>query len=176
MLYANTHRIKKHAVKTVIKTYQTGKESIVFYDTIVLLGTKGVNQTEKAVRVVGYRIGSAEYWIASDRFDLSAEQIAAVYKLRWDIESFFAWWKRHLKVYHVIARSEYGLMVQMLAGLITYLLLAIYCHEQFNEKVSIKRVRELRINIQNEYRCFDWYSSDSYDLASQKKNHSCAKT
>ena len=43
-------------------------------------------------------------------------------------------------------------MVQILAGLITYLLLAIYCREQHNEKVSIKRVRELRINIQNEIR------------------------
>ncbi|MBT3368581.1 MAG: IS4 family transposase, partial [Nitrospina sp.] len=61
-------------------------------------------------------------------------------------------WKRHLRVYHLIARSEYGLMVQILAGLITYLLLAIYCHEQHNEKVSIKRVRELRIKIQNETR------------------------
>ena len=41
-------------------------------------------------------------------------------------------------------------MVQILAGLITYLLLAIYCHEQYNEKVNIKRVRELRIKIRNE--------------------------
>jgi hypothetical protein len=43
-------------------------------------------------------------------------------------------------------------MVQILAGLITYLLLAIYCREQHNEKVSIKRVRELRIKIENEAR------------------------
>ena len=41
-------------------------------------------------------------------------------------------------------------MVQILAGLITYFLLAIYCHEIYNEKVSIKRVRELRIKIRNE--------------------------
>ena len=43
-------------------------------------------------------------------------------------------------------------MVQILAGLITYLLLAIYCRDQHNEKVSIKRVRELRIKIHNEIR------------------------
>ena len=43
-------------------------------------------------------------------------------------------------------------MVQILAGLITYLLLAIYCHEQHGEKVSIKRVRQLRNMIQNESR------------------------
>ena len=91
-------------------------------------------------------------WVATDRRDLTAEQIAKVYKLRWDIEIFFAWWKRHLRVYHLIAKSEYGLMVQILGGLITYLLLAIYCHKNYNESVSIKRVRELRIKIQNELR------------------------
>ena len=41
-------------------------------------------------------------------------------------------------------------MVQILGGLITYLLMAIYCREHFDEKVSIKRVRELRITILNE--------------------------
>ena len=115
-----------------------------------LLGTPKVNQTEKEVRIVGYRIKNKDYWIATDRFDLSAEDVAAIYKLRWDIETFFAWWKRHLKVYPILARTKYGLMVQLLAGLITYLLLAIYCHEQYHEAVSINRVRELRIVIQNE--------------------------
>jgi hypothetical protein len=41
-------------------------------------------------------------------------------------------------------------MVQIFGGLITYLLMAIYCHEEFEEKVSIKRVRQLRIKILNE--------------------------
>jgi hypothetical protein len=36
---------------------------------------------------------------ATDRFDLTGEQIAFACKLRWKIETFFAWWKRHLKVY-----------------------------------------------------------------------------
>jgi len=38
----------------------------------------------------------------------------------------------------------------MLAGLITYILLAIYCHDQHQEKVSVKRLREISINIRNE--------------------------
>ena len=53
-------------------------------------------------------------------------------------------------MYHLIARSKYGLMVQILGGLITYLLLAIYCREQHQEPVSINRVRELRYQIANE--------------------------
>lgn len=86
----------------------------------------------------------AIFWVTTI---LTQGKIALIYKLRWDVETFFAWWKRHLKVYHLIARSEYGLMVQILAGLITCLLIAIYFREQYNEKVSIKRVRKLRPDL-----------------------------
>ena len=145
-------RIKAKTIKEVIRHNEIDADSIVFYDAIVLLGTSGLNQTEKELRVVGYKVDNKNYWVATDRYDLTAEQIALAYKLRWNIESFFAWWKQHLKVYHLIARSKHGLMVQILGGLITYILLAIYCHNEFGEKVSIKRVRELRINIINETR------------------------
>ena len=145
-------RIKAITKKKLLKSNEIDPNSNIFYDAIALLGTAGVNQTKKPVRVVGYTVNKTKYWVATSRHDLRAEQIAHIYKLRWDIEIFFGWWKRHLRVYHLIARSEYGLMVQIIAGLITYLLLAIYCREQHNEKVSIKRVRELRIKIQNETR------------------------
>ena len=169
-------RIKASTTKTCIKANEVDPDSIVFYDAVVLLGTPGINQTEKQLRLVGYNIDGVNYWVATNRYDLSAEQIALVYKLRWDIEKFFAWWKRHLKVYHLIARSEHGLMVQILAGLITYLLLAIYCHKQYNEKVSIKRVRELRIKIQNEVRMFGGNIVGSENFKEQNSWPPYAKT
>jgi len=145
-------RVKASTRKKRLTENPINPDSNIFYDAVVLLGTPGVNQTKEPLRLVGFTVDRINYWIATDRYDLTAEQIALIYKLRWNIEIFFGWWKRHLKVYHLIARSEYGLMVQILSGLITYLLLAIYCREQHNEKVSIKRVRELRIKIQNETR------------------------
>lgn len=143
-------RIRKSTRKTIIEEYPVAEGSHVFLDVLALLGTANQNQTEKPVRVVGYRADGKEFYVATDRFDLKAEDIALIYKLRWDIEIFFGWWKQHLNVYHLIARSAHGLMAQILGGLITYLLLAIYCHEEHQEKVSINRVRELRINIRNE--------------------------
>lgn len=145
-------RIKAGTKNKVISQNAVDAGSIVFFDAIVLLGTAGVNQSQTPLRLVGYEIERVEYWIATNRYDLSAEHIAQAYKLRWNIENFFAWWKRHLKVYHLIARSPYGLMVQILSGLITYLLLAIYCHQEFQERVSIVRVRQLRTKIVNELR------------------------
>ena len=156
-------RIKAKTKKKRIKENGINPDSKIFYDAIVLLGTPGTNQTKEPLRVVGFKVDGVKYWIATDRHDLTAEQIAFIYKLRWDIEKFFAWWKRHLRVYHLIARSEYGLMVQILSGLITYLLLAIYCHEQHNERVSIKRVRELRIKIQNETRMINQEAAPNYE-------------
>ena len=172
-------RIKAKTKKKRIKESSIDPDSNVFYDAIVLLGTPGINQTEEPLRVVGFKVDGIKYWIATDRYDLTAEQIAFIYKLRWDIENFFAWWKRHLRVYHLIARSEYGLMVQILSGLITYLLLAIYCHEQHNEKVSIKRVRELRIKIQNETRMvINQEAAQNFELSSEnsKISNSYANT
>ena len=169
-------RIKANTTRTVVREYDINDGSIVFYDAEVLLGTaQNKNQTQKSVRLVGYRVDNVEYWVATDRRDLTAEQIAEIYKLRWEIENFFAWWKRHLKVYHLIARSQYGLMVQILGGLITYLLLAIYCHENHGERVSIKRVRELRIQIQNELRD-SGSSPESYFFKEQKYSRLHAKT
>jgi hypothetical protein len=49
----------------------------------------------------------------------------------------------------------------------TCLLLAIYCHEQHGERVSIKRVRELRIQIQNELRELEGAPHDPDNLNSQ---------
>jgi hypothetical protein len=169
-------RIKANTQKTCIKNNAINAGSIVFYDAVVFLGTPGINQTKKTVRLIGYRVNGIAYWVATDRFDLSAEQIALIYKLRWDIEKFFAWWKRHLKVYHLIARSHYGLMVQILAGLITYLLLAIYCHNQYKEKVSIKRVRELRIRIENEARLLEDDPLVLHDFKDNFDSYAHAKT
>lgn len=152
-------RIKESTTKTEIRKNDVQPGGMVFYDAVVLLGTPYINQTEKEVRLVGYRVENAEYWIATDRHDLSAEQIAFAYKLRWNIEIFFGWWKRHLKVYHLISRSKYGLMVQMLAGLITYILLSIYCHDVHREHVSVKRLREICIKIRNEMSLIDIVSN-----------------
>ncbi len=64
----------------------------------------------------------------------------------------------------------------MLAGLITYLLLAIYCHEESNEKVSIKRVRELRTKIRNEAAMMDEADCITGDALYEEEDGLHAKT
>jgi hypothetical protein len=98
---------------------------------------------------IPYRVDTINYWVATDRYDLTAEQIAIGYKLSWNIATLFTLWKQHFKVCHLMARSRYGLLVQLLGVLITYILL-ICCHNGLCKRVSIKRVRDLGIKIKNE--------------------------
>jgi hypothetical protein len=142
-------RIKACTIKDIIKENCVKPSSYVFQDSSAYLGT-AKNRSELPVRVVGYQVAGVKYYVATNRFDLTAEQIAEIYKLRWNIETFFSWWKRHLHVYHLIARSRYGLTVQMLGGLITYLLMVIYCRKNFNENVSVQNIRRICSKIQNE--------------------------
>jgi len=78
-------------------------------------------------------------------------------------------------LYFHIARCEYGLMVQILGGLISYLLMAIYCHEEHNEKVFIKRIRELRATIFNEL-CGAPDSTTTASKKTKKRKKPHAKT
>ena len=170
-------RIKKNTVKELVtlERFEIDSDSFIFFDGTVLLGRRD-SKTQEPLRMVGYRVDGITYYVVTDRMDLTAEEVATVYKLRWEIEKFFAWWKKRLNVYHLISRSTYGVMVQIFAGLITYLLMAIYCAEEYGEWVNMKRVRELRNTIQNELRSSQMETTNFNKQKRRKRKRLLART
>lgn len=142
-------RLRHNTKWEVIEALPFEKGTSIFFFAKVLLGDQA-HRMRQPVYLVGFKSDGKIYYVATDRDDLSAEQIAFIFSLRWAIETFFAWWKRHLKVYHLIARNEHGLLLQLLAGLITYLLLVIYFHRRYNKVPCLKRLRQLRWDIRHE--------------------------
>ena len=61
--------------------------------------------------------------IVSNDLDASAEDIAQLYKRRWQIELFFRWVKHSLKVRHFLGTSENAVRIQIAVALIAFLLL-----------------------------------------------------
>ena len=142
-------RLKNNTKWEVLEKLPFDKDSKVFFFAMVQLGDEN-HGMQHPVYLVGFRVGKKIFWVATDRADLTAEEIAFIYSLRWEIEKLFGWWKRHLKVYHLISRNRHGMLLQLLAGLITYLLLVVYCYQHYGEKPSIQSLRELRRRIRKE--------------------------
>jgi FOG: Transposase and inactivated derivatives len=61
----------------------------------------------------------------TNNLELSAEQIALLYKNRWQVELFFKWIKQHLKIKAFWGTSENAVRIQIFTAIISYCLVAI---------------------------------------------------
>jgi hypothetical protein len=61
--------------------------------------------------------------VATDLMQVTAEQIAQMYKARWQIEVFFRWIKQHMNVTTLFGTTENAVYGQLFSALIVYVLL-----------------------------------------------------
>ena len=84
------------------------------------------NPFQEPVREVCVRIASGKVLrILTNDLDAPAQEIADLYKRRWQIELFFRWVKQTLKIRHFIGRSENAVRIQIAVALIAFLLLRL---------------------------------------------------
>lgn len=68
----------------------------------------------------------ASFRVLTDRLDLSAEVIALIYKLRWQVEIFFRFFKHVLGCRHLIARNRNGIELQVYTAILACLLISLW--------------------------------------------------
>ncbi|EKT3967109.1 transposase, partial [Flavobacterium psychrophilum] len=61
----------------------------------------------------------------TNNFELSAQDIALLYKQRWQVELFFKWIKQHLKVKTFWGTTENAVRIQINVAIVTYCLVSI---------------------------------------------------
>jgi len=61
----------------------------------------------------------------TNNFDLPAEVIAQLYKLRWRVELFFKWIKQNLRIKHFFGTSDNAVKTQVWIAICVYVLVAI---------------------------------------------------
>ena len=125
-------RLKRNAVFWVEGFTPVKEESKVLSDKTVILGSHNARMANK-VRLVEVTDSSngEVFYIVTNRFDLTAEEISDIYRLRWSIEVFFKWIKQHLKIKKFYSTSFNGILIQIYTALILYCLLKLihilYC-------------------------------------------------
>lgn len=99
------------------------KDSTVTSDMTCRLGTLQC-RSEKRHRVVFFRDhDNREIRVVTSLMNVSAEDIASMYKARWAIESFFRWIKQNLNVSVLFGTTKNAVYNQLFAALIAYVLL-----------------------------------------------------
>jgi len=120
----------------------------LLYDQRVRLG-QGTNTVE--LRRVIYLDSRGEKWAyLTNRFDLEPMLVVELYQRRWEVELFFWWIKRHLQLKHWYSENENGVLIQLYAGLISFILLKIYAATTSKgqlEKLRIGFLRQIRRHL-----------------------------
>ena len=99
-------------------------------DAEVKLASKGNAKLAIPMRRVRVkRDDGARITLITNDLKRSAVEIAALYKMRWQIELLFRWIKQHLKIKKFLGRSQNAVCLQLIAAMIAYLLLRIAARE-----------------------------------------------
>lgn len=112
-----TIRFKGHKTK---KQYPNNLRRVVFYD----------------------HEGNRTFVFYTNNFDITAEDVALLYKYRWRVELFFKWMKQHLRIKEFYGTSENAVKIQIYAAIIAYCLVVIV---QEDMKINLQTYDVLRI-------------------------------
>ena len=121
-------RAKVNMQYKVIHRSAVKKELGVLCDqTIVLTGINTDKKYPKKLRRIRYydKETANTFVFITNNFKLSAVTIAALYKCRWGIETFFKWIKQHLKILSFWGQSENAVRTQIWIAIATYMIVVI---------------------------------------------------
>lgn len=98
----------------------------IIEDIICNLGTKGINLTKNQYRVISVLDSEGKILtFVTNIFEYTSEEIAWLYKKRWDIELFFKWIKQNLKIKRFIGHSLNAVMMQIISAIITFIIIKL---------------------------------------------------
>ena len=110
----------------IIETMDTNEDGILADQLVMLTGHKSSRLYPKPLRIVQYRDAETneELTFMSNNMDISALDIANIYRNRWQIEVFFKWIKQNMTVKRMWGYSENAVRIHLWTAIISYLLMA----------------------------------------------------
>ena len=121
-------RMKSNCDYEAVKKLFSSKTGSIRYDGIIRLRSKnGAESYPASMRKVCFHDAEYDrnYIFITNNFDLTAQEIADIYKSRWQVELFFKWIKQNLKIKTFWGTSQNAVFIQIWVALIVSLLLWI---------------------------------------------------
>ena len=168
-------RIKSNTDLFVVGQHNNELQKNILSDERIIFGDlKAREKYPKKLRKVRYwhTEKKKEYVYVTNNFDLTAQQIADIYKDRWQIELFFKWIKQNLKIKTFLGTSKNAVMTQIWVAMIYYLLLAYIKFQTKFKKSLLHLTRMIRETIMLKRNLIDLLSLEIKTLFIIKKQKS----
>jgi IS4 transposase len=133
------------------------------------------NKEEKTLclRKVNYRDEKGRiYHFITNNWEITAEEVALIYKYRWSIELVFKKLKQNFQLHFFYSESENGIKTQVWATLIAHLLLTVLMRKSKTDKAFSTVAALIRIHFTNHLNLY-WVILNgrrSYQKRTKSKN------
>lgn len=115
-------RIRDRSLTTVVEDNPVPENSNIIRDAKVHVGG-GFRSMKLPIRLIEFLDDKGRrYRLLTSRWDVTAEEIAHIYKNRWLIELYFKWIKQHLRLVKLYSYKPQAIWNQIYLSLITSLL------------------------------------------------------
>lgn len=137
-----------------------------------LSDSEGILTVYKSSKDYPIKIRKVEYWdeeqnrqfvFLTNAFDLTALQVALLYKNRWQVELFFKWLKQHLKIKKFRGTSENAVRIQVYCAIISYCLVAVVQHDMQLERSIYEVLQILSISLTDKSHLVDLFSQSKFN-------------
>ena len=169
-------RAKKNLKYKAVKWKRRLPKNVLSDSTIELTGHYPHKYYPEQFRLVRYWDGEQkrEFIFITNAMDISALQVAELYRNRWKVELFFKWIKQHLKIKKFWGTTENAVRIQIYSAICTYCLVAIIQHDMHLSRSTYELLQILSISLTDKTHLRDLlestnvqYDKDRCDLDGQ---------
>ena len=177
-------RLKSNAVYEVVdvlfeQDLENGESGVLKEEHIHLSFKEGKQQKPLCLRKVTYRDEHQRtYEFITNNFEISNEEVALLYKLRWNIELMFKKIKQNFQLHYFYSETENGIKTQIWCTLIAQLLLQVLRVKSASKKAFSTIAALVRIHLISHLEVF-WMIANSrrtYQKAKARNKSPCLQT
>jgi hypothetical protein len=103
----------------------------------------------------------------TNNMELTSNEIALLYKNRWQVELFFKWIKQHLKIKSFWGTSDNAVRIQIFSAIISYCLVSIVSHDLKIDRSTYETLQVLGISLLDKTPVKELFEDANYNNAKE---------
>lgn len=154
-------RAKKNLKFKALKWKRRLPKNVLSDAIVELTGYYPKQYYPEQLRIVKYwdEEQEREFVFITNAMDISALQVAELYKNRWNVELFFKWLKQHLKIKKFWGTTENAVRIQIYSAICSYCLVAIIQHDIQLSRSTYEILQILSISLTDKTHIRDFFES-----------------